>query len=432
MEIIKFLYALKGKCVKLTLRNSSYVGFVCRINPNKTLIFVDVVGDGCKIPGSKLFFGREILNVEIVHEGRTCSGTVHDTLDGPVAQKAYMKKVMLDDDESEEDCVNFVVVDEFQGKFVPAVAHIKRQYAIGVGADGVDLFKNGRLCWLQIATKHKIYLFDILLLGARAFKNGLSQILGNKHILKIIHNCRVIASSLNCQFGVKLSNVFDTQVADVMYFYSETGGFLPDRVSTLEQVASLHLKIPSSQVLALQMKSKVGQESALELPDELRKLEQMHNERQQWACEHYAITERGLLTRFGPQPSPETRQQEDKEAGSRQPASTRRPATVKVCPAPTCQPVSPRSVAAHSSLKSIVSPDSVDQDLKATMAARNDLRSGNISIACPGGTAKRLLERLDRGRVFGQPQSPAPAQSAGRGFLLHMSQAQVSRYSPSA
>lgn len=168
------------------------------------------------------------------------------------------------------------------------------------------------------------------------------------------------------------------------------------------------------------------------MPDELRKLEQMHNERQQWACEHYAITERGLLTRFGPQPSPETRQQEDKEAGSRQPASTRRPATVKVCPAPTCQPVSPRSVAAHSSLKSIVSPDSVDQDLKATMAARNDLRSGNISIACPGGTAKRLLERLDRGRVFGQPQSPAPAQSAGRGFLLHMSQAQVSRYSPSA
>lgn len=96
------------------------------------------------------------------------------------------------------------------------MAHIKRQHAIGVGADGVVLFKNGRLCWLQvtfiiflhfpsvshqqltvlpkffyyfdfiqIATKDKIYLFDILLLGARAFKNGLSQILENKHILKV-------------------------------------------------------------------------------------------------------------------------------------------------------------------------------------------------------------------------------------------------------
>lgn len=158
----------------------------------------------------------------------------------------------------------------------------------------------------------------------------------------------------------------------------------------------------------------------------------MHSERHQWASEHYAITERGLLTRFGPQPSPETRQQEDKEAGSRQPAGAKRPASVKVCPAPTRLPVSPRSVAAHSSVKTIVSPDSVDQDLKATMVARNALRSGNISTECPGGTAKRLLERLDRGRVFGQPQSPAPAQSAGRGFLLHMTQAQVSRYSPSA
>lgn len=34
-----------------------------------------------------------------------------------------------DEEESEEDCMNFVVVDEFQGKFVPAVSkfsHRKR------------------------------------------------------------------------------------------------------------------------------------------------------------------------------------------------------------------------------------------------------------------------------------------------------------------
>lgn len=37
----------------------------------------------------------------------------------------------------------------------------------------------------QISTKEKVYLFDILLLGARAFKNGLSMILENKHILKV-------------------------------------------------------------------------------------------------------------------------------------------------------------------------------------------------------------------------------------------------------
>lgn len=109
------------------------------------------------------------------------------------------------------------------------------------------------------------------------------------HFLQVIHDCRAIAGCLIAQFGVKLTNVFDTQVhaqcvhslafmflscmfeltyfllfflhvwqvADVMCFYSETAGFLPDRVSTLQEVVSLHLKVPSSQLLSLQMKSQL-------------------------------------------------------------------------------------------------------------------------------------------------------------------------------
>lgn len=30
------------------------------------------------------------------------------------------------------------------------VMHIKKQHVIGVGAEGVETFKNGRLCWLQV------------------------------------------------------------------------------------------------------------------------------------------------------------------------------------------------------------------------------------------------------------------------------------------
>ena len=47
------------------------------------------------------------------------------------------------------------------------------------------------------------------------------------------------------------------QVADVMCFYSEAGGLLPDRVSTLQEVVSLHLKVPSSQLLSLQLKAQL-------------------------------------------------------------------------------------------------------------------------------------------------------------------------------
>lgn len=38
---------------------------------------------------------------------------------------------------------------------------------------------------IKIATKKKVYLFDILMLGSMAFRNGLSSILENKEILKV-------------------------------------------------------------------------------------------------------------------------------------------------------------------------------------------------------------------------------------------------------
>lgn len=43
----------------------------------------------------------------------------------------------------------------------------------------------------------------------------------------------------------------------MMCFCSETGGLLPDRVSTFQEVVSLHLKVPSSQLSSLQMKDQL-------------------------------------------------------------------------------------------------------------------------------------------------------------------------------
>ncbi|MEQ2271851.1 hypothetical protein XENORESO_010218, partial [Xenotaenia resolanae] len=256
-----FMTLLKGKRIKLTLKTSSYFGVVQHINPNKTLVLADVCGsNGCKYPGTKLFFGHEILNVEFANEenddGKNSPDVSEEQLDVERFQP-YKKIMTLDDGEDEEECINFVVIDEIHEKFGPAVMHIKKQHVIGVGGEGVDILKNGRLCWLQIATKNKVYLFDILLLGTLAFKNGLSMILESKQILKVIHDCRAIAGSLISQFGVKLTNVFDTQVADVMCFYSKTGGFLPDRVSTLPEVVSLHLNVPTSRLSSFHVRSQL-------------------------------------------------------------------------------------------------------------------------------------------------------------------------------
>lgn len=41
LEDVEFLNFFKGKRIKLTLKTSSYLGVVQRINPNKTLVLTD-------------------------------------------------------------------------------------------------------------------------------------------------------------------------------------------------------------------------------------------------------------------------------------------------------------------------------------------------------------------------------------------------------
>ncbi|XP_028293863.1 piRNA biogenesis protein EXD1 [Gouania willdenowi] len=355
-----------GKRIKLTLTSgTTYSGFVLRINSNKTLVLDDVRNsNGGKFPGAKMFFRHEIVNVEFDFDENGKLGNPFKETETNIKCLSWYDG----DDGGEEEFINYVVIDEFHEKFGPALMHIKKQHVIGVGVEGLEIFKNGRLCWLQIATKKMVYLFDILRLGARAFKNGLSMILASKDILKVIHDCRALAGCLTAQFGVNLTNVFDTQVADVMCFHSKTGGFLPSRVISLQKALSIHLKMPISQLSSLQIESQlpkeekdiwylrptplpllkamalsvihlqplrlvlldslmtdyvalvdlylhsshyqpdelehVNMESVFELPDELKQLQQMHHERHEWAAGHYPVTEQGLLDRFTVQPQP--------------------------------------------------------------------------------------------------------------------------------
>ncbi|XP_067847263.1 piRNA biogenesis protein EXD1 isoform X3 [Heptranchias perlo] len=152
----------------------------------------------------------------------------------------------------EDEDLDYVVIDQFHQKFSPAIFHIKQQSVIGVAVEGVDVCRFGKLCWIQIATQDQIYLFDIFLLGAVAFKNGLKMVLEDSNILKVIHDCRLLSDCLYHQYRVDLTNIFDTQVADVLQFSSEAGGLLPSCVSTLEECLVRHLYLPSTKVLFLQ------------------------------------------------------------------------------------------------------------------------------------------------------------------------------------
>ncbi|XP_062973776.1 piRNA biogenesis protein EXD1 isoform X2 [Elgaria multicarinata webbii] len=257
----KFLHDILGKTVKITLKCGTFQGVLQHVDSSQ----MKNLETGRHVPGVKMFFGHEIVNVELFDdleqhaaEGkatptrpREVATTVKSAEDRgePLKQSTLnldavsqerqqlslrnIKYTFSDEDKGKD--IEYVVIDQFQGKFGSAMMHIKKQNVCSIAAEGISLCRHGKLSWLQVATRSHVFLFDIFLLGARVFKNGLQMILEDQNILKVIHDCRWLSDCLSHQYGIMLSNVFDTQVADVLQFSMETGGFLPHHISTLQE-----------------------------------------------------------------------------------------------------------------------------------------------------------------------------------------------------
>ncbi|XP_020864894.1 piRNA biogenesis protein EXD1 [Phascolarctos cinereus] len=283
-----FLNQILGRRVKITLVCGIFQGVLQHVDPSKIIVLKKVknLETGRSVPGVKMFFGHEIVNVELLDDVEQGVGektaSVRDSLntEGTRMDKVQEADQSMNDSASssleshtitllndlkyspsEEEDVTYTVVNQFQQKFGSAMLHIKKQSVLSVAAEGVNLCRHGKLCWLQVATSSRVYLFDIFLLGSRAFNNGLQMVLEDRKILKVIHDCRWLSDCLSHQYGIVLSNVFDTQVADVLQFSMETGGFLPHCISTLQESLIRHLKMSSKCVSFLDDKQKMVQEN---------------------------------------------------------------------------------------------------------------------------------------------------------------------------
>ncbi|KAM9290029.1 piRNA biogenesis protein EXD1 isoform 2-T2 [Cariama cristata] len=230
--------ALLERTVKVTLKCGVFQGVLQHVNPDRSLLLraVKNLETGRSTRGLKMFFDRELVNVELLDEPDSGKGTAMlsectsavegnkqaDT--GPAdcgpwsspcvslesQLKASNSLKYSHSEEKEEANVEYTVVDCFQQKFGPAVLHLKQQCVVSVAGEGVNLCRHGKLSWLEV-----------------------------------MHDCRWISDCLFHQYGVLLFNVFDTQVADALQFSMATGGFLPHRVCTLQECVMQHLKIPS-------------------------------------------------------------------------------------------------------------------------------------------------------------------------------------------
>ncbi|KAL9376531.1 hypothetical protein Peur_030651 [Populus x canadensis] len=102
-----------------------------------------------------------------------------------------------------------------------------KQLIIGFDCEGVDLCRHGTLCIMQLAFPDAIYLVDAIK-GGESLIRACKPALESSHITKVIHDCKRDSEALYFQFGIKLHNVVDTQIAYSQIEEQEGRTRLPD------------------------------------------------------------------------------------------------------------------------------------------------------------------------------------------------------------
>ncbi|XP_011011843.1 PREDICTED: uncharacterized protein LOC105116266 isoform X2 [Populus euphratica] len=102
-----------------------------------------------------------------------------------------------------------------------------KQLIIGFDCEGVDLCRHGTLCIMQLAFPDAIYLVDAIK-GGESLIRACKPALESSHITKVIHDCKRDSEALYFQFGIKLHNVVDTQIAYSQIEEQEGRARLPD------------------------------------------------------------------------------------------------------------------------------------------------------------------------------------------------------------
>ncbi|XP_075044805.1 piRNA biogenesis protein EXD1-like isoform X3 [Mixophyes fleayi] len=343
-----FLSRITGRKVTVTMTYGVYQGVLIHVDRGHSVMLCKVkdLANNVEKAGTHMFFSPDILDVALQMDHDSCctkvfgespkkqreidplSGVIEKTEDiesretncHSVSIKAIESAVYTLD-------VQFTVIDQLRTLFDLSISHIKCQTIIGVAPAGSNLSRHGNLCWLQV-----------------------------------IHDCRGLSDCLYHQYGTVLSNVFDTQVADVFLFHMNTGGFLPQHTCTLDECLSKHLNMQLSEISFLSQTQDIMKDNRLvwslhpmplplqkalaleaayvlslymtmvnammadftslvngnlkvyaqnnesvsswiqfpnKLPQEFRQLSVLHTKRKEQALKHYVLDDNGLLMRPG-------------------------------------------------------------------------------------------------------------------------------------
>ncbi len=102
---------------------------------------------------------------------------------------------------------------------------------VAVDCEGVNLGASGQITLVQIAytsasdpllAPPRIYIFDVLL-NPDILNHSLKQLFESETVVKVIHDSRNYSSALYSEYGITLTNIFDTQVAHSIIQQQNTG-----------------------------------------------------------------------------------------------------------------------------------------------------------------------------------------------------------------
>ncbi|XP_071807509.1 uncharacterized protein [Asterias amurensis] len=135
-------------------------------------------------------------------EKRKCGGAEAgpsgEELDGKKDESSATKKLKI---ASTSEGLSYEVVDE-EEQIEPALEKLSRK---------------GQLTIVSVATENDTFLFDIKKLGAEVFDKGLRDFLQDPDRQKLMFDCRQDSDCLWHQYNVKLTNVLDLQLMEVIH-----------------------------------------------------------------------------------------------------------------------------------------------------------------------------------------------------------------------
>lgn len=113
--------------------------------------------------------------------------------------------------------IETIVITSTSSALSGAIACLETESVLALDCEGMDLGREGEISIIQLSTRDKCFLFDVIdLTPSCELVLLLKPILENSDIMKIIHDSKMDGDALLHKLDIRLINVHDTQAWDLV------------------------------------------------------------------------------------------------------------------------------------------------------------------------------------------------------------------------